>query len=165
MLMLRVTSPKDLWSGAIYIALGAAALWFGAEYRMGTAGRMGPGYFPKVLAWLLIGIGAIAVVRGFILKGNAVKAIAWKPLLIVLASCALFGLLLPRLGLGAALLALCLGSATASREFRFDPIATVGLLALVCFCALVFVKGLGVPMPLLGSWLEPTLGPLLPWLR
>jgi hypothetical protein len=36
---------------------------------------------------------------------------------------------------------------------------------LIVFCAIVFVKGLGVPMPLLGSWLEPVLGDALPWLR
>jgi len=28
----------------------------------------------------------------------------------------------------------------------------VALAGVVAFCALVFVKGLGVPMPLLGSW-------------
>ena len=26
------------------------------------------------------------------------------------------------------------------------------MIGLVAFCALVFVKGLGVPMPLLGTW-------------
>jgi hypothetical protein len=36
---------------------------------------------------------------------------------------------------------------------------------LIVCCALVFVKGLGVPIPLLGSWLDPVLGPILPWLR
>jgi hypothetical protein len=163
--MTRLSSPKEFWAGLIYISVGAAALWFGSEYRMGTAGRMGPGYFPKVLAWLLVGIGVIAIARAFVLKGAPVTAIAWKALAIILASCALFGLLLPRMGLGVALLALCLGSASASREFRFDPLALVGLLGLITACALVFVKGLGVPMPLLGSWLEPHLGDLLPWLR
>lgn len=163
--MKAISSPKDFWAGLIYIAVGAAALWLGAEYRMGSAGRMGPGYFPKVLAVLLVGIGLISLTRAFLAKGEGIGAIAWKPLLIVLASCVLFGLALPRLGLGVALLLLCLGSATASRDFRFDPLATAGLIALIAFCAAVFVKGLGVPMPLLGTWLEPVLGDALPWLR
>jgi len=160
-----IYSPKDFGAGAIYVGVGAAALWIGAEYRVGSAGRMGPGYFPKVLASLLIGIGLIAIVRAFIARGEPITEPAWKPLLIILASCALFGLALPRIGLPLALLLLCLGSATASREFRLEPLAMLGLLALITFCALVFVKGLGVPMPLLGSWLEPTLGDALPWLR
>jgi hypothetical protein len=163
--MLRLSSPKDFWAGVIYLSIGAAALWFGAEYRMGTAGRMGPGYFPKVLAWLLVGIGFISVARAFVLQGSAITSIAVKPLCIILVSCALFGLLLPRAGLGVALLVLCLGSALASREFRFDPLALAGLMGLIAACALVFVKGLGVPMPLLGRWLEPILGNMLPWLR
>lgn len=163
--MTRLASPKDFWAGLIYLAIGGAALWFGADYRMGTAGRMGPGYFPKVLAWLLIGIGAISILRAFVSKGSPITQIAWKPLVIILVACVLFGFLLPRMGLGVALLALSLVSASASREFRFDPIASAGLIALIALCGLVFVKGLGVPMPLLGRWLEPVLGDMLPWLR
>ncbi len=161
----RIRAPKDFWAGLIYIAFGVAALWIGADYRMGTAGRMGPGYFPKVLAWLLIGLGALSLVRSFVSTGEPITAVAIKPMLLILLGCALFGVLLQPLGLLAALLALCLVSAAASREFTFDWMATAGLFALVAFCAVVFVKGLGVPMPLIGRWLEPTLGPLLPWLR
>lgn len=163
--MKLVSSPKDLWSGLIYVAAGAAALWLGADYRMGSAGRMGPGYFPTVLAILLLCIGSVALVRGFLVKGLPIGILAVKQLLFVLGSCALFGFALPRVGLPVALLLLCLGSAMASREFRFDPVAAIGLLALIVFCAVVFVKGLGVPMPLLGSWLEPLFGDALPWLR
>lgn len=44
-MLTRVSSPKDFWTGLIYVALGLSALWFGRDYRFGTAGRMGPGYF------------------------------------------------------------------------------------------------------------------------
>jgi hypothetical protein len=43
-------------------------------------------------------------------------------------------------------------SAAASSKFRFEWTATAGLIGLIVFCSVVFVKGLGVPMPLLGSW-------------
>ena len=160
-----IKAPKDFWTGVIYIALGAAALWFGAEYQMGTAGRMGPGYFPKVLASILVALGAISLVRSFLTNGEPVTAVAVKPLVLILAACALFSFLLPTMGLGVALLVLCVVSAAASDQFRFDPKVAVGLLALIVVCALVFVKGLGVPIPLLGSALDPVLGPMLPWLR
>ena len=163
--MKGITSPKDLWAGLIYVAIGVAALWFGAEYRTGSAGRMGPGYFPKALAGILLVIGVIAVVRAFIAKGTPIGSIAWKPAVIILGSCALFGWALPRLGLGVALLFLCLGSATASRDFRLEPLPVLGLIALIAFCSLVFVKGLGVPMPLVGYWFDPLLGDRLQWLR
>ena len=50
------------------------------------------------------------------------------------------------------MLALILISAAASIHFKFDWKALGALVVLVVFCALVFVKGLGVPMPLLGTW-------------
>jgi hypothetical protein len=160
-----IKAPKDFWTGVIYIVAGAATLWLGAEYRMGTASRMGPGYFPTVLAWILVAIGAVSFVRSFLARGEPIAAIAVMPLLLVLTACALFGFMVPRVGLGLALLALCVVSAAASDQFRFDPWIAAGLLAVIVACALVFVKGLGVPMPLLGSWLEPSLGPIFPWLR
>jgi hypothetical protein len=53
-----------------------------------------------------------------------------------------------------ALLALVLLSAAASEKFRFDWWAVLGLVGLIAFCSLVFVNGLGVPAPLIGSWFE-----------
>jgi zinc transporter ZupT len=55
-------------------------------------------------------------------------------------------------------------SASASNEFRLDGKAFAGLVALIAFCILVFVKGLGVPMPIVGSWFEP-IAVMAPWLR
>jgi hypothetical protein len=161
----RISSPKDFWTGLIYVAFGAVALWLGANYNMGTAGRMGPGYFPKVLAAILIVLGTISVARSFVSKGAPVEPIALKPLVLLLLASALFGLLINRAGLIVALLALVLVSAAASREFKFSWSALLGLVGLVVFCALVFVKGLGVPMPIIGTWLEPYAGPLMPYLR
>ncbi|WP_413757962.1 tripartite tricarboxylate transporter TctB family protein, partial [Vibrio vulnificus] len=63
--------PKDLrdfWAGLLYLIIGAAALYMAADYEMGTAISMGPGYFPKVLSGLLILIGAASLVRSFIVE-------------------------------------------------------------------------------------------------
>ncbi|NVO12630.1 MAG: tripartite tricarboxylate transporter TctB family protein [Rhodoplanes sp.] len=152
---LHVAGPKDVWAGLIYIAFGGLMFWGALGYRLGTAGRMGPGYFPRVLAVILVAIGVVALVRGLIVRGERIDGIAWKPLALILASSVLFGLLLERAGLVVALVALVLVSASASKEFRFDPKAVAGLVALIGFCVAAFVKGLGVPMPILGTWLEP----------
>jgi len=154
----RVQSPKDFWTGLIYLAVGAGVIFIGRNYSVGTASRMGPGYFPLALAGLLILFGLVAVVRSFLVQGEPIRAFAWKPLVLVLVGTALFGALIGTLGLIIALLALVLTSAAASEKFRFDWRAALGLVALIAFCSLVFVKGLGVPMPLFGPWLEPLLG-------
>src|SRR5204862_8262873 len=52
-----VKAPRDLGSSFVMVLIGAAGLYFGAELTMGTAGRMGPGYFPRLLSWLIIAIG------------------------------------------------------------------------------------------------------------
>jgi hypothetical protein len=158
-----VRAPKDFWAGAICLGIGAVALWVGQDYKFGSAGRMGPGYFPLVLASLLVGLGAISIIRSFITAGEPVSAILWRPMFLILLATALFGILLPRAGLVIALLVLCLVSAAASNQFRFDWKATAGLIGLIAFCVMVFVKGLGVPMPIIGSWLQPYVS--IPWLR
>jgi putative tricarboxylic transport membrane protein len=151
--MLQINSPRELCAGAIYLAFGAAGLWFGWSYPMGTAGRMGAGYFPKVLAALLIGFGVIAIIRGLRVRGPALEAFQLKPLVLILSACSLFGVLLEPLGLIIALFLLIVMTAMASREFRWSPAAIAGAAAMTAFCALVFVKALSVPMPLVGSWL------------
>lgn len=156
--MHSVRSPREFYAGLVYLAFGAAGLWFGAAYPMGSAGRMGAGYFPRVLSALLILLGILAVVRGLRIRGDAIATIRWKPLLLILAGCSLFGLLLQPLGMPIALFTLILCCAMASREFRWDPKALLGAVAAVAICALVFVKGLSVQMPLVGDWLVALLG-------
>ena len=147
-----IRNPKDFWTGVLYVAFGGAAFWLAREYGMGTASRMGPGYFPTVLSALLMLFGVISLGRSFIVPGEAIGKLALKSAALIVVATVLFGFLLPRAGLVIALLVLVLVSASASEKFRFDWRAVAGLVLLVAFCALVFVKGLGVPMPLLGSW-------------
>ena len=145
-------NPRDFWAGLIYLVLGIGVLWIGRGYSLGTSARMGPGYFPAVLGGLLMLFGVISVARSFMRPGEAVSAIAWKPVALVLGGTVLFGLLLERAGLIVALPVLIVVSALASRHTRLDATSVAALVGIVAFCVLVFVKGLGVPMPLLGSW-------------
>jgi hypothetical protein len=53
---------KDIVSGLIFIGFGAAFGYAASGYQLGTAFRMGPGYFPLVLAGFLAVLGA--TIRG-----------------------------------------------------------------------------------------------------
>jgi hypothetical protein len=149
-----IRNHKDFGAGLLYLGFAVAALWIGRKYALGSAGRMGPGFFPTMLAVLLAAIGAISLIRAFLRPGPAITGFAWKPLALVLTGTALFGTLINTAGLVIALLALVLLSAAASEKFRFDWWAVLGLVGLIAFCSLVFVNGLGVPAPLIGSWFE-----------
>jgi putative tricarboxylic transport membrane protein len=149
--MSAIRNPRDFWAGLIYLVIGLSAFYIAQDYEMGTAVRMGPGYFPRVLSILLALIGLAALVRSFIRPGEAVGRLAWWPALLVLGATAIFGLLVRGAGLVLSLFVLVLISAYASRKFRLP--STVLLAAgLAVFSALVFLKGLGIPLPLLGSW-------------
>jgi len=157
---LRINNPKEFWLGAVYLLCGAYAMRLAADYPLGTAGRMGPGYFPTVIASLLILFGTISAVRSLVTSGDPIRIVAIKPLLLITAAVVAFGFLLNTAGLVIAMAVLILMSAAASQAFRFQWTATVGIIGLILFCSLIFVKALGVPMPLIGEWIAP----LLAWL-
>jgi putative tricarboxylic transport membrane protein len=149
---MHIRNPRDFWAGAIYLALAAVVLSIGRNYSLGSSARMGPGYFPVALGAILAVFGMVSVGRSFLRPGEAISAFAWRPLVLVLGSVVLFGLLLDRVGVLIALPCLVVVSALASRHSRINVTSVSALAGLVAFCVIVFVKGLGVPMPLIGTW-------------
>lgn len=144
--MLSVRAPKDFWTGVMFIAIAAIALYVGRGYSLGTAGRMGPGYFPMVLGGLLALIGLILVVRSFIIVGTPVERIMLAPLALITVSVVLFGALLAHLGLVISLVILVVVCALAGRQSK--PLEVAGLaIVLTAFSVAVFVYGLGLPLP------------------
>lgn len=146
-----IRHPKDFWTGIIFLFFGLGAIILGLDYEMGTAGRMGPAYFPTVLGGLLTLIGAIAVVRSLLHPGEPVSKFYIKELVIILSAVLLFGFLMRGAGLVPAVLVIIMLSAYASPKFRLGQAA---LLAggLAIFAVVVFVKLLGLPMPIFGPW-------------
>jgi len=146
-----IRNPKDFWAGLIYLAVGLTAIVLARDFGMGTATKMGPGYFPIVLGGVLVLIGVVSVARSFVRKGEPIGAFALKGMLLVCVGTVLFGALLRGAGLVIALIALVIVSAYGSTKFRFGT-ALMLAAGLTVACVLVFVKGLGIPMSLLGTW-------------
>src|SRR3954470_20258785 len=80
----RLLVLQDVWAGLLLAAFGVAALVFGADLAMGTARRMGPGYMPYGLAWLLILCGAVVALRGVVGSGGTVAPLSLRPFIGVL---------------------------------------------------------------------------------
>ncbi len=144
-------NPKDFWTGLTYIVVGSGAMMISRDYEMGTALRMGPAYFPTILSALLMIIGIISIVRAFLRSGSPIGVIAWRGLFVIVVSTLLFGLIVRGAGVVIALPLLVILSASASIRFnwKYSFAEAVGI---TVFCILVFLKGLGVPLPMLGSW-------------
>ena len=146
-----IRNPKDFWIGLLYILFGSSAILIARDYGMGTGGRMGPAYFPNILGGLLIVIGAISVIRSFIAHGAPIGTLAFKGLLLVSVSVLIFGILVRGAGLAVSLPLLVIISAYASTRFRWGPTLLIAA-GLTIFCSLVFIKGLGIPLPIIGPW-------------
>ncbi len=147
-----IRNPRDFWAGVIFVAVGIAAIVFGRNHPMGTAMRMGPAYFPTVLGGLLTLIGLVAVIRALVQPGEPIGRLAYGKVALVTASTVVFGFLLRPLGLAGAVFLLVLVSAYASRRFTWSAALTLAV-GLATFCAVAFVKLLGLPIPILGTWL------------
>ncbi len=147
-----IGNPKDFWSGAIFVAVGLAAVVLARTHPMGTAMRMGPAYFPTMLGGLLALIGLITVLRSLVRAGEPIGRLAYGKVSLVLASNVLFALLLRRVGLVVSLILLVLTSAYASQRFSWRASLALGV-GLAAACAITFVTLLGLPIPLLGAWL------------
>lgn len=151
--MARIRHPKDFWAGVLFIALGGAAALIALGYAMGSAGRMGPGYFPRWLGLLLVFLGLILVIRSFRLQGEKISFPTFTPLWIVLAAVSVFGAAVNYLGLVIATILLVLIASTASHEYRWKE-SVIAAIALAIFIVVAFQYGLKLQLP---TW-PPFLG-------
>jgi uncharacterized membrane protein len=143
---------KDIGAGGIFIAIG---LLFGVgalHHELGTALRMGPGYFPLVLAGLLVTLGVVIVAYGLGHSATGRLTVPWRGLVLILAAPVVFGVTVRGLGLVPALALVALISAFASRRMSL-ALAVALAVGLTAFCVLVFSLGLGLPLRLFGPWL------------
>jgi hypothetical protein len=133
----------------MFIGFGAFFAGFGTQYTIGTAARMGPGYFPTVLGILLMVLGLVVSITGLSSKANEerIDRFDWRTLLIILGSVVLFGILLPRAGLVLSLLTLVLVSAFASHEFKLKE-AIINAAVLIILSLVVFVWALSLQFQL-----------------
>jgi len=142
---LHIRDSREFWAGVAFLALGGFVLVYGRSYPMGTATNMGPGYFPRLLAIILVLLGAIAV-------GNALRARvparigAWPlvPLAFVIAGVLVFAAMIDRTGLVPSVLGLMALSCYA--RLRRRPVEFLVL----CVVVLVLVTGIfiyGIQLP------------------
>jgi len=140
---------QDVLGGLLLVAFGIAGLAFGAPLDMGTARRMGPGFFPTILSWLLIGMGGLIAGGGLVRSGAQATGIAWRPVVLITIAVSVFGALIDRIGLiGATAAVIVLGS-FAGRNARPLEVAALAVFMAVS-AALLFVYALGQPLPLWG---------------
>ena len=108
---------------------------------------MGPGFVPRALAWIILGFGVTFLVTGLLKTPEPFPALAWRPLVMILVSIALFAVLFSTLGLIAACVGTVVVAGAATTPVRWLQLVAFGV-AIAAFSALLFVKGLGLPFKL-----------------
>ena len=142
-----IRHPKDFLSGLLFAGFGTAAIIIAADYPMGTAARMGPGYFPRILGILLIILGAVLILRGLRSIGTPLPSWPLRPTLLTMGGVILFGFIVTHVGLAISTVILIVVTSMASHEFRPKEalISGIGFAALAVG---VFVIGLKLQLPI-----------------
>lgn len=146
---MKIKSQRDFVSGLLFLVVGVAFAWGATEYSFGTSARPGPGYFPFGLGILLALLGALVLFKALTLEsegGDPIGDIAWRPLLVIVAAVAIFGIALPRLGLIVTLPLLITLAALASKEFHWRDVLISSVVLTVGSWAL-FILGLKLTIP------------------
>jgi putative tricarboxylic transport membrane protein len=159
---MRLKSGQDLATGLLFIAVGLAALLIGADYPLGTPQRPGTGVLPRILAWCLIGTGALVWLKALFTAGPRLGAWAWRPAIMITLAVVAFALTVDRLGLVLAMLAAMTLTALGTPETRWREYALFAAIMLAIGIG-VFRFGLGMPISVLPRDLVQALYWSAPW--
>jgi len=146
---MRVRNQQDFGAALLFAVLGLGGLWFGRDFDVGAASDMGPGYFPMMLSWGLIGFGAVIGLRSLAAPGPRIEPVVWRAVALVLGAILAFAWLIESAGLVVAVLAVTVLSAMASRDSNWKETAVLSAI-LAIFCVLVFIYGLRQTMTVFG---------------
>lgn len=152
---MKIRNQRDFGAGVMFILVGIFFALIATQYRMGTAAKMGPGYFPFWLGVLMAFIGLLLLFNSFAKKTAEEKMPKWdfKIMLWITGSVVLYGVLLPTMGFFVAVFVLVFVSASASHDFGWKG-TLLNAVILMSFTYLAFVKGLGLSFPLLPTFLN-----------
>jgi len=153
---LKIKSQRDFWSGLMFLVAGVVFAVGATNYSMGSSARPGPGYFPLLLSIIMAIIGAIVLFKALVFEsegGDRIGVIAWRPLLVIVASIAVFALIIDRLGMVVTVPVLIAMASLAGDEFRWrGVIASAAVLTAGSW--LVFVWGLKLTIPVWPAFLR-----------
>jgi len=146
---LSILRNEDFWSGLMFIGFGLLAVIIARDYPMGSAMRMGPGYFPTYLGAILVIIGAIIAGRSVREQLAGLRGWAWRPLIMLCAAFVTYGLCMETFELGfipsiAAVVVLSSFAVSGSRPLEL-ALLTVTLVAMTTG---LFIYGVDLPYPL-----------------
>lgn len=146
---MRVRVTTDFLTGLLFLAFGLFVIVYGSRYPLGTAARMGPGYYPLLASCGLVLVALILIVRSQVKgSGSAIGAINLRPLIMILLGALAFGLLIERTGFLIASVVLVIATRFAERDSRLVETTALAIF-LTALTAGIFYYALGLPLRLI----------------
>ncbi|PYE25473.1 tripartite tricarboxylate transporter TctB family protein [Paraburkholderia silvatlantica] len=139
----------DFFAGALMIAIGATALVSGSKYQIGSLQRMDPGFFPVVIACVLLvtGLLIVAFPRPTDEVSTSEAIIPWRGWLAIVASMISFVVLARYGGLLPAAFAIVFCAAMGDRNNRIRDAVWLAV-GMSSACVVIFWWALGLQLPL-----------------
>jgi hypothetical protein len=140
--------------GGLALFVGCVAYSYGAiQYKLGSAIRMGPGFYPTLLGLAGSLVAAATVIRGVSIMRSAgvtettdAPVVAFRPMAAVTASIVIFALLIQTGGLVVATAGSVIVAAMADRTSTVrGTLMLTGVLSAACWFIFSFLLGLSVP--------------------
>lgn len=142
-----IRGPQDFVGGLVLMAVAAFALWAAADLGGMQGFRFGAGTVPRLLAVLLLGLGAAITATGIFSEGEPLAKLHWRGPLFVGLSILSFAIAIRPLGLVVAAFSSFLIAALGTPDTRWGETIVVGIVLTAACCGL-FVYGLALPFTL-----------------
>lgn len=140
---------RDILAGLLFVGVGVLGLWLSRDYPIGTALRMGTGYVPRLLCWIMVLLGAIVMAMGFRsgdqLIGDA--PLRLRPFILIPAALVAFALTIESLGIViAGFLLIGIGGLASSASRPLEVLAAAAVLVFFVWACFVWALGLLIPV-------------------
>jgi len=143
--VIRLRNQQDFAAGLFLIAFALLARYLAQDLAMGRMVRMGPGYLPTVLSWVLGGLGVLIAARGFLTDGPRLEPWAWRPLIALCGALIAFALLLQKAGLVVAIVVTTVVASFAAPGAGLIAMVILGL-GMSGLSTVLFIWLLGLPL-------------------
>ena len=165
---MKIKSERDFWAGLMFLAVGLGFAIGAMNYSMGPAcppqdpcatslyarftqlsAHPGAGYFPLGLSLLLGLLGCIVLFKSLTIEsagGDPVGGFAWRPLVVIVAAIAIFGVLLEPLGMLLTVPVLIMVVSLAGDEFHWKGVL-ISAIVLTAASWAIFILGLKLTIP------------------
>ena len=143
---MRSIDVRDVLGGSLVAAVGATFALTAMSYPMGKTVAPGPGIFPLAVSLITLMVGLAMIIKGIRRPGVGTMVLRLRGVAAVLGSVAAFAGLIRPLGLAPTLVVVVAISALGSSQSRLWPTLAVAA-ATAIGCWLIFIVGLGLPIP------------------